>query len=260
LAQLRHSYYLSPRNKLRYERIYIRRRSVPYDLWIIFLTFTRLLSRQMTALTVLVLMVLFTLFLPAGLSQQLAIGAMGHQVNLINLAIFGMGVFFALRYLRGNLVFLKTPVDRAVLGFLALGAAAIASQGTIAAAPLVALVQFACTGFGLYYFVANSVNDRAEEMTAYMKGIGVIGFVSGLAGVVGFLLVRGQLVSGLLQAGLDAKLVKEFLKNQNALVSYFILCLPLLLASTRTFTSPQGSSAWLPVASLAFDNYSKRAC
>ncbi len=262
LAQLRHSYYLTPRNKLRYERIYIRQRSVPYDLWIIVLTFTRLLSRQVTALTLLVLMVLFTLFLPAGLSEQLAIHAAGRQVNLINLVIFGMGAFFALRYLRGSLVFLKTPVDRAVMGFMALSAGAIFAQGPISAAPLVALVQFACTGFALYYFVANSVNDRAEEMTVYMKGIGVIAFVSGLAGVVGFLLVRGQVVSGMLQAGLDAKLVKEFLTNRNVLVSYFILCLPVLLAATRTFTSPRKRIFGLAclVASLAFaaSYFSKR--
>ena len=237
LAQLRHSYYLSPRNKLRYERIYIRKRSVLYDLWIILLTFTRLLSRQVTALTLLVLMVLFTLFLPENLSEQMALRAMGRQVNLINLAIFGMGVFFVLRYLRGNLVFLKTPVDRAVLGFLAVCGAAIVGQGAPSAAPLVGLLQFACTGFGLYYFVANSVNERPEEMTLYMKGIGVIAFVSGLAGVLGFLLVHGQVHSETLQAGFDAKLVNEFLKNQNVLVSYFILCLPVLLAATRTFTS-----------------------
>lgn len=262
LAQLRHSYYLSPRNKLRYERIYTRQRSVPYDLWIILLTFTRLLSRQVTALTLLVLMVLFTLFLPVSLSEQLTFSAMGRKLNVINLAIFGMGAFFALRYLRGNLVFLKTPADRAVLGFLVVGAGVILGRGASSAAPLLALIQFACTGFGLYYFVANSVNERAEEMTVYMKGIGVIAFMSGLAGVVGFLLVHGEVSAGRLQAGLDAKLVSEFLKNRNVLVSYFVLSLPVMLAATRTFTSPRKRIFGLAslVASLAFaaSYFSKR--
>ncbi len=262
LAQLRHSYYLSPRNKLRYERIYSRQRSVPYDLWIILLTFTRLLSRQVTALTLLVLMLVFTLFLPENLSEALAIDALGRRLNLMKLAIFGMGAFFALRYLRGNLVFLKTPVDRAVLGFLAVCAAAILGQGSATAAPLLALLQFACTGFGLYYFVANSVNERAEEMTLYMKGIGVIAFVSGLAGVLGFLLVHGEVRSGELAAGLDAKLVTEFLRNRNVLVSYFILCLPVLAAATASFTSPRKRIFGLTclVASVAFaaSYFSKR--
>jgi lipopolysaccharide/colanic/teichoic acid biosynthesis glycosyltransferase len=235
LAQLRHSYYLSPRNKLRYERIYVRRRSVLYDLWIVLLTFTRLLSRQVTALSLLVLMVLFTLFLPANLSEQLAIPALGRQLNVINLAIFGMGAFFLLRYLRGDLIFVKTPVDRIVLGYLAAAGLAAAIHGS-AGASLVALIQFACTGFGLFYFVVNSVNERAEEMTLYLKGIAVIAFVSGLAGVVGFLLVHGQIRPEALE---DAKLVNEFLTNRNVLVSYFLLCLPVLLAATRTFTSPR---------------------
>jgi lipopolysaccharide/colanic/teichoic acid biosynthesis glycosyltransferase len=253
LAQLRHSYYLSPRNKLRYERVYMRRRSVPYDLWIILLTFTRLLSRQVTALTLLILMVLFTLFLPETVSQQLSIPVFGRHVSLINLAIFGMGAFFALRYLRGEMIFLKTPVDRLVAAFL-VASGAVSLLHDAGARSIVPLIQFACTGFGLYYFVVNSVNDRANEMTLYMKGIAVIAFVSGLAGVVGFLLVHGQVRSETLRAGLDAKLVNEFLVNRNVLVSYFILCLPLLLAATRHFTSPVKRSLGLVcfVTSVAF--------
>ena len=253
LAQLRHSYYLSPRNKLRYERIYVRQRSVPYDLWIILLTFTRLLSRQVTALTLLVFMVLFTLFLPTTVSEQLSIPVLGRNVSLINLAIFGLGAFFVLRYLRGDLIFLKTPVDRHVAAFLAAGlGTSLLHDASVQS--IVPLLQFACTGFGLYYFVVNSVNDRKDEMTLYMKGIAVIAFMSGLAGVMGFLLVHGQVRSETLRASLDAKLVNEFLMNRNVLVSYFILCLPVLLAATRHFTSPVKRALGLVcfVASVAF--------
>jgi lipopolysaccharide/colanic/teichoic acid biosynthesis glycosyltransferase len=253
LAQLRHSYYLSPRNKLRYERIYIRKRSIFLDFWIVFLTFTRLLSRQMTALTLLLLIVLFTLFLPETLSDNLNFEALGRRVNLINLAILGMGVFFVLRYLKGELIFLKTPVDRVVLAFIAIASAGILLGGGGNSA-VVTLLQFACTGFGLCYFVANSVNERAEDMTLYMKGIAVIAFVSGLTGVVGFLLMHGQVRSETIRATLDARLVNEFLKNRDVLLSYFVLCLPLLLAATVHFKSMTRRVLGLVcfVASMAF--------
>jgi hypothetical protein len=261
LAQLRHSYYLSPRNKLRYERIYLRKRSILLDFWIVFLTFTRLLSRQMTALTLLLLMVLFTLFLPETLSANLNFEALGRRVNLINLAIFGMGVFFVLRYLKGELIFLKTPVDRVVLGFIAIASVGILLGGAGNSA-VITLLQFACTGFGLYYFVANSVNERAGDMTLYMKGIAVIAFVSGLTGVVGFLLMHGQVRSETIRATLDARLVNEFLRNRNVLLSYFVLCLPLLLAATIHFKSTARRVAGLAcfVASITFaaSYFSKR--
>jgi lipopolysaccharide/colanic/teichoic acid biosynthesis glycosyltransferase len=261
LAQLRRSYYLSPRNKLRYERIYLRKRSILLDFWIIFLTFTRLLSRQMTALTLLLLLVLFTLFLPESLSANLSFEALGRRVNLINLAIFGLGVFFVLRYLKGELIFLKTPVDRVVLGFVAIASAGILLEG-VGHVAVVTLLQFACTGFGLYYFVANSVNERAEDMTLYMKGIAVIAFVSGLAGVIGFLLMHGQVRSETIRATLDARLVNEFLRNRDVLLSYFVLCLPLLLAATLYFRSRVRRAAGLVcfVASIGFaaSYFSKR--
>ncbi|MFQ5457271.1 MAG: sugar transferase, partial [Myxococcota bacterium] len=253
LAQLRHSYYLSPRNKLRYERVYMRNRSILFDLWIMLLTFTRLLSRQMTTLSLVLLLVVFALFLPETVSEQLHMEVFGRSVNLINLAILGMGIFFVLRYLRGDLVFLKTPVDRVVMAFLVVASGSILLQASSGPA-LVQLAKFACTGFGLYYFVANSVNDRVDDMKIYMKGIAIIAFISGLAGIVGFLLLRGEVRSEALRAGLDAQLVKDFLTNRNVLISYFVLCLPVLLAATRSFVSLTRKTAGLVcfAASLGF--------
>ena len=261
LAQLRHSYYLQPRNKLRYERIYARNRSILFDIWILLLTFTRLLSRQMTTLSIVLLMIVFALFLPETVSEQLQIRVLGRSVSLINLAILGMGIFFVLRYLRGDLVFLKTPVDRVVLAFLVVTSGTVLLQNP-SSTELLRLLKFACTGFGLYYFVANSVNDRPEDMKMYMKGIAIITFVSGLAGIVGFLLLRGEVRSETLRAGLDTGLVNDFLTNRNVLISYFVLSLPILLAATRSFASVAGKVAGLMcfAASLAFATtfFSKR--
>ena len=253
LAQLRHSYYLQPRNKLRYERIYTRNRSVLFDTWILLLTFTRLLSRQMTTLSLVLLMIVFALFLPEAVSEQMQIRVLGRSISFINLAILGMGIFFVLRYLRGDLVFLKTPVDRAVLAFLVVTFGTLLLQSA-SSSELLRLLKFACTGFGLYYFVANSVNDRLEDMKIYMKGIAIIAFISGLAGIVGFLLLRGEVRSETLRAGLDARLVNDFLTNRNVLISYFVLCLPILLAATRSFVSVTRKVAGLIcfTASLAF--------
>ncbi len=261
LAQLRHSYYLSPKNKLRFERIYMKNRSVLFDLWIILLTFTRLLSRQMTALSLFLLHVVFALFLPQGLSSQLEPEIMGRPFSLLNLAILGMGILFVARYLRGDLVFLKTPVDRVILGYLMVASGAVLLQSA-SGGELLILLKFACTGFGLYYFVANSVNERADEMTSYMKGIAVIAFFSGVAGVAGFILLRGEVRSETLRATLDARLVTDFITNRNVLLSYFVLCLPVMLAATRGFKSlawkAAGLAAFAASIAVAAGCFSKR--
>lgn len=64
IAQLRGGYYTSPRNKLRYDLIYIRNRSLLLDVKLVLLTFIKILDRWLTLGFFLCFLFLFVSFVP----------------------------------------------------------------------------------------------------------------------------------------------------------------------------------------------------
>ena len=67
LAQLRGGYWTEPRNKLRYEVVYIRHQSLLLDLKLMGLTFIKIFNRFVTAGVAMAALFLFASFFPAGL-------------------------------------------------------------------------------------------------------------------------------------------------------------------------------------------------
>ena len=105
LAQLRGGYWTEPRNKLRYEVVYIRHQSLLLDLKLMGLTFIKIFNRFVTAGVAMAALFLFASFFPAALYPWLYGTIHGVKVNLLYLAIVVFGMW---------MVGKKTPQQQAV--------------------------------------------------------------------------------------------------------------------------------------------------
>src|SRR5262245_16468871 len=93
LAQLRGGYWTEPRNKLRYELVYIRHQSLLLDLKLMGLTFIKIFNRFVTAGAVMACLFLFASFFPSGLYPWLYTTIHGVKINLLYLAIVVFGIW-----------------------------------------------------------------------------------------------------------------------------------------------------------------------
>ena len=101
VAQLRGGYYTSPRNKLRYDLIYIKRRSLLLDFQVVFLTFAKILNRWLSGGFFVLFLFLFVSFIPAGLqSSHVPFRSSDTRINLVYLFITSR---------RGQAFFQKRP-------------------------------------------------------------------------------------------------------------------------------------------------------
>ncbi|MCA9526475.1 MAG: sugar transferase [Myxococcales bacterium] len=172
-AQVRGGYYTRPRHKLFYDLLYIAHRSVLLDLKLIVLTFVRVMTRIFTTVVVLAWLLLMALVLPASWRDAFLVDVGGAGINLIYLV---PTLFVIAKVMRqeatGRIYALKTPVDRALLGFILVTALII----PLSRFPLAAtrgLVWYVCNGVVIFYLVLNGrlVTDRRGTFVATLVGM-----------------------------------------------------------------------------------------
>src|SRR5262245_22120639 len=111
LAQLRGGYWTEPRNKLRYEVVYIRHQSLLLDLKLMALTFIKIFNRFVTASVVMAALFIFASFFPSGLTPWLYTSVYGVKVNLLYLAIVFFGAWLVAKKSYSHRLYLyRSPV------------------------------------------------------------------------------------------------------------------------------------------------------
>ena len=124
LAQLRGGYWTEPRNKLRYEVVYIRHQSLLLDLKLMGLTFIKIFNRFVTAGVVMAALFLFASFFPAGLYPWLYGTIYGVKINLLYLAIVVFGMWMVgKKTLSSKLYLYRSPIYLPMAAFAAVGLA-----------------------------------------------------------------------------------------------------------------------------------------
>jgi len=240
LAQLRGGYYTEVQNKLRYDEIYIRRRSLRLDFVILMMTFLKLLQRWVTAATLLCLMVLFVSFVPTSVMSSFSIRLFAVQFNPVLPAILAVGVYLALHAGKSNKWLVShSAIDGPILAFVLVSAMAI----PFSVSPITAfrgLVYLCITGF---FFAFVMVNMRPDEHFARRAAQ----LVSVAGGGVALLTVAEVLASG---AGLlgGAARANSTLGSPVALTAYLALCFPLVLCECLAAKTRNTRLLWVAVA------------
>lgn len=242
LAQLRGGYYTSPRNKLRYEIIYIRNRSLRLDLAVLMLTFVKLLQRWITAGSLLFALVMFVSFVPSQVVHSFSARLLGVRFNPLLPAILAAGAYLILHAERSNKWLIShSAVDWPMAAFIFVSAMAV----PFSVSPVTAfrgLIYLCTTGF---FFTFVLVNIRPDEQFA-KRAAQLLGMAGGVVALVG-LTETCAAVLGIIDASSGVRSVAT-LGSPLALTAYLALCFPLVLCEFFTSRTRQVRLLWLAAA------------
>ncbi|NQT18653.1 MAG: sugar transferase, partial [Planctomycetes bacterium] len=228
IAQLRGGYFTSPRNKLRYENIYIRNRSLRLDLGVLMLTFVKLLQRWITAGSLLFALVIFVSFVPSQTVHSFSMVVLGVRFNLLLPTILTLGAYLILHAGRSHKWLIShSAVDWPMAAFVFVSAMAV----PFSVSPVTAfrgLIYLCTTGF---FFAFVLVNTRPDEHFA-RRATQLLGIAGGLIALVGLAETCAALV-GLIDASSGVRSVAT-LGTPLALTAYLALCFPLVLCEFFT--------------------------
>ena len=175
LAQVRGGYYTSPRHKLAYDLLYIKRRSLALDLRLILLTFLRVMTRIISVSLATGWLLLASFALPEEQLSALTIQPKELSINLLYLAL---PLVVALKAVsatlaRRRLSILKSPVDLIALCFLGV----MTLSATLSVTPVLALrgaLWYLCNALIPFYLCLNSAQLRREPLQT-VRRFGLLG-------------------------------------------------------------------------------------
>ena len=177
LAQVEGGYYTDPRDKLRFEQLYIKHRSVLFDFKLIAATGLILAHRLLSVLTLLTLLVSASVYALSSILPVWAIPIRGWRLNLSPLLVAGIAAGLVVSALRRRSFRLRrTSADPYIIYFIAWGIiGAIINTGTWS--NLGGLTYFTAGAFLLYYAAAQAA-ESDFRMTLYglrLLAVGAIG-------------------------------------------------------------------------------------
>ncbi len=253
LAQVRGGYFTRPRDKLRYELLYLRHRSLLLDLKIMGLTLLKLFHRWLSLGFLLFALFLFVSFIPASF-LYLSLG--GIRFNAIHALMVAFGVYLLGRHLPQNRLSLyRSPL------YLPMGLFLLCSLVSVFFSPdpvqaLRGAAYYGVTGFLIALGIINSRITRRFVRRAVDVAALTAAIVSGLG------LLRLVVVDYLASAEASLRVGPELLYpdrgiaatlgSPQALASYLTLAAPYLLCRLSQARERKERDLWVAAATLAF--------
>src|SRR5262249_35504322 len=231
LAQLRGGYFTEPRNKLRYELVYIANQSLMLDLKLMGLTFLKIFNRFVTGSVILATLFLFASFFPASLYPWLYVTMFGARLNLLYLAavFFGLWIIARKTYAHRLQVY-RSPVDSPMLGFVAVGVVSALLSGD-AETGMRGTVYYLVTGFLVSFTLVNTrLTDGFARSAATLVGLAC--FALSVVGLFELALIKHSVFAGAADESARAAsrwAIKATFAKPNVLAAYLVLGFPLLL-------------------------------
>ncbi len=255
LAQLRGGYWTHPRNKLRYELVYIRNQSLLLDLKLIALTGLKLSNRLLTIGAALAALFLFVSFFPASLHPWLYVTVAGTRVNLLYLLmLLAAAAVLARRTYANRLFVYRSPVYLPIAVFAAAGLVSAAVSPDPERA-LRGLAYHSVTGF----LVALTLLNTRITAGFARSAAALAGLACGLLSLVGLLelaLLRHSVLAvagpGAAGPGGIESAIRATLASPNVLAAYLVLGFPLLLCQVTHARTRDGRDFWLVCSTVAF--------
>jgi lipopolysaccharide/colanic/teichoic acid biosynthesis glycosyltransferase len=252
VAQLRGGYYTTPRDKLRYDLIYLRRRSLPFDLAVILLTFVKILNRWLGTGLVLAVLFLFVSLVPAGVHAALAVDLFGVRVSVVSLCIVLAAAWAALRRRSAGFSLYRCPLNVAIPLFAILGLATAAASPDPRAA-LQGTGYYLATGLLLSFLIVNSLATK-PFFTVTVRVVALTSVAVSVVGLVRlFLLNHG--VPAFADTGADAGdplRLFSVVGGPAVLAIYLVLGLPILLAEVTAAETRRARDFWLVCTTVSF--------
>jgi lipopolysaccharide/colanic/teichoic acid biosynthesis glycosyltransferase len=236
LAQVKGGYYTDPRNKLRYELLYIMRRSVWLDLKLIAATVFIMASRTLTMLSLLFFLLAFVIFIPTSFLPSLHLTLLGVQVNIVFLFISCLiAGWLARGLLRRGFMLRRTPLDRYITGFV-LWAVLGALLNPNALQNLLGVLYFCSGAFALYFLASQTIDRDVGRVRRSMRGLGLITIAVSLWGLLDY--ATG---GGINDGGVRAV---SSLGDPNVLALFLAMALPLLFYLRLSSAGRHARLAW----------------
>jgi len=221
LAQVNGGYYTDPRNKLRYELLYIKCRSVWLDLKLIAATLLIMASRTLTMLGLLFFLLAFVVFVPTTFLPTLHLDLLGFRVNVAFLLIACLASgWLGRRILLRGFMLRRTPADKYMVGFV-LWAVLGAVLNPDALQNLLGVLYICSGAFVLYFLSTQAIERNLGKIRRYMQILGLITLAASLWGVSEYV-AGGGVNEG------ELRMVST-LGDPNVSALYFAMALPLLL-------------------------------
>jgi lipopolysaccharide/colanic/teichoic acid biosynthesis glycosyltransferase len=256
LAQLRGGYWTEPRNKLRYEVVYIQHQSLMLDLKLMGLTFVKIFNRFVTAGAVMAALFLFASFFPAGLYPWLYGSVYGVKLNLLYLAIVVCGIWMIGKKTFGasRLFLYRSPIYLPMLAFAAVGVAS-ASLSSDPETALRGTGYYIVTGFLVTLTFLNArLTSETGRSAATLAGIACFGL--SLLGLIELAAMNhlgqvGDVAGGGTRAASTWAIKATFAKS-DVLAAYLVLGFPLLLCQLIAARTRHGRDFWLVATTVSF--------
>jgi lipopolysaccharide/colanic/teichoic acid biosynthesis glycosyltransferase len=244
LAQLRGGYFTHPRDKLRYDILYIRNRGMLLDLKLVLGTFVKLLNRWLTLGLLLLLIFLAATFAPDMFDGPFQFSVGGFKVSPFEATGLLLVAAALLRQIPAHRWYVyRTPTNWPMLAFVALAVAA--AFGTGEYLPRFRdLTYFAGSGFLLFFLVVSGDMDAGFARRATR----VIALAAVAVALVGLLEVVLQAQT----AGVSTKIprISSTLGRPSVMAAYLVLGLPLVLVELVCAERRQERDFWVACTTI----------
>ena len=247
LAQLRGGYFTAPRDKLRYDALYIRHRGFWLDLKLVLATFVKLLNRWLTLGLFLALIFLSASFLPGIFSGPFQVDVGGFHLSPFEAAGLLLAALVLVREIPAHRLYLyRTPTNRPMLCFVVFSLAAGLAAGDLV--PRIRdVAYFSVSGFLLYFLVVSG--DMNARFAA--RATRLIALTAVVISLLGLLEVAVQTHVGVGPEGaVSTPRIASTLGSPVVLAAYLVLGVPLVLVELACAEGREQRDFWLVCTTL----------
>jgi lipopolysaccharide/colanic/teichoic acid biosynthesis glycosyltransferase len=252
IAQLRGGYYTSPRNKLRYDLVYVRRRSLLLDLRLLLLTFVKILDRWLSMGLVMLSVFLLTSFVPVRAYPVFEVPGLGVTLDGVSLLLIALSAWVVLRVRPVSFSLYRCPINLPLALFTVVNVvSAVFAEHTVLA--LRGFAYYAVTGFLTAFVIVNTLATKVF-ITWTLRVIALTSAAISLLGLFetfAFNVAAGAAASEV-HPLVPLGSVSSILHHPVALAVYLVLGMPLLLAEVTLARDVRHRDFWLVCATISF--------
>jgi lipopolysaccharide/colanic/teichoic acid biosynthesis glycosyltransferase len=249
LAQLRGGYFTHPRDKLRYDILYIRNRGFWIDLKLVVATFVKLINRWLTLGLLLALVFLGASFVPALFRSPFELEVGGFHLSPFEALGLLLAAFALVRQIPAHRLYLyRTPTNLPILCFILFSIAAGLIGGDVVPR-LRDAAYFTASGFLLFFLVVSGDVTPGFARRA-TRVVALAAVVVAVVGILQLVLEAHAVASpgGDADGGLP-RLVST-LGSPVVLAAYLVLGVPLVLVELVCAERREERDFWLICATL----------
>ncbi len=247
LAQLRGGYFTHPRDKLRYDLLYMRNRGLWLDLKLVLATFVKLLNRWLTLGVLLALVFLGASFVPSLFRGPFQVDLGGFHLSPFEAAGLVLAAIVLAREIPAHRLYLyRTPTNRPMLCFVVFSLVAGLAAGDVVPR-MRDLAYFTASGFLLYFLiVSGDMNARFAARATRLVALTAV--VISALGILEVVVQTHALAPGAVPTGTPR--ITSTLGSPVVLAAYLVLGVPLVLVELTCADGREQRDFWLVCTTL----------